>query len=357
MQKKNHLWRRGDAGPPDYDPLKWLQKQYDVTERRLTFPFGQPDKVPAWRRKLRTALGNALGFPFYRAAPLKPRLLSTEKGDGFVRRAYELETMAGLRTLVFVILPAKTHAPRPGVVCCCGHCESVNELVGLATDGSDRELFSGYERDFAVMAAREGFVAAAHEQIAWGRRQAFEHKAKWPQVHGCWQISMDALQLGMTLPGLRAFEAIRVADFLQTLPEVNPQRIGITGISSGGNVCLFAGAMDARFKVVATSGYFCTFRDSIMAQYHCMDHYVPGLGQLAEMSDIASLVAPKAFIAETGTEDQGFPVKAVRRSFARVKAAFKTMGITDRCKLHVFTGGHHFEGTKIWPWFHRFLDR
>ncbi|MBI3922905.1 MAG: acetylxylan esterase [Armatimonadetes bacterium] len=350
------LARQGDTAPKSYDPLVWLQREYDRTEARLTFPFGQPQQVSAWRRKLRKALGEALGFPRYHAAPLRPKQIGSERGEGFVRRCYELETIPGLRTVVFVVLPEDLSKPRPGIVCCSGHTESVNDLVGLATEGGDRELFTGYQHDFAIQAAREGFVAAAHEQIAWGRRQSLQHKEKWPTVHGCWQIAMVALQLGMTLPGLRAFEAIRVGDFLRTLPEVNPKRVGITGISSGGNVCLFAGAMDPRFDAVVTSGYYCTYRDSIVAQYHCMDHYVPGLGQLAEMSDVAALVAPKGFMAETGTEDTGFPVKAVRKSFARVRAAYETMGLGDRCKLHVFKGDHHFEGVQVWPWFHRFLD-
>ncbi|NCO34573.1 MAG: hypothetical protein AUJ92_12900 [Armatimonadetes bacterium CG2_30_59_28] len=347
--------RRGDAAPQSYDPLQWLKREYDGAERALAFPFEQPKAIPSWRRRLRKELGDALGFPLYRPVPLAPKLLSTEPGNGFVRRCYELETLPGLKTVVFVILPAEMTGPVPGLVCCSGHTSSVNELVGLACDGSDRELFTGYQHDFALQAAREGFVAAAHEQIAWGRRQAFRHLQKTPGVHGCWQIAMDAIQLGMSLPGLRAFEAIRVGDLLRTLPEVITRRIAVAGISSGGNVCLFAGAMDKRFSAVVTSGYFCTFRDSIVAQHHCMDHYVPGLGRIAEMCDVAALVAPNTFMSETGTEDGGFPVQAVRQSFADLKRAYEMMGVGDRCNLHVFRGDHHWEGVRVWPWLRKMM--
>ena len=44
------------------------------------------------------------------------------------------------------------------------------------------------------------------------------------------------------------------------------------------------------------SCYFCTFRDSIMSIYHCMDNYVPGLYQYAEMSDVMGLFAPKPVV-------------------------------------------------------------
>jgi len=106
---------------------------------------------------------------------------------------------------------------------------------------------------------------------------------------------------------------------------------------------------------VVTSGYFCTFRDSIMDRHHCMDHYVPGLGRLAEMSDVAALIAPNAFMAETGTEDEGFPVQAVRRAFARLKRAYEMMGVGERCHLHVFHGDHHWEGVRVWQWLRAML--
>jgi len=355
MGASTDLARRADRAPDRFDPLKWIYRTYDHLPRELAFPVDHPRRVSAWRRKLRAALARQLGFDHYRPVPLAPRRLARDEHDDFIREAYQVETLPGLWTVAFVVLPKPMDGPRPGIVCCSGHTSSVNELVGLAEDGSPREIGTGYQKDFAIQAARQGFVAVAHEQIAWGRRRAFDHLKRFQGAHGCWQITMDLLLSGMTLPGLRAFEAIRMADLLRTRDDVVADRIGITGISSGGNVCLFAAAVDGRFSAVVTSGYFCTFRDSILRLHHCMDHYVPGLGRLAEEYDVAALAAPGAFLAETGTQDQGIPVTGTRRAFRRLKAAYRTMGMADRCKLYEFDGPHEWDGTAAWPWFRRFL--
>jgi cephalosporin-C deacetylase-like acetyl esterase len=63
------------------------------------------------------------------------------------------------------------------------------------------------------------------------------------------------------------------------------------GISGGGTVSLFSAAVDKRIKVAVVSGYFNTFRDSILSLSHCLDNYVPGILNYVEMYDLAGLVA------------------------------------------------------------------
>jgi dienelactone hydrolase len=356
MNDPDRVARRGDQAPPRYDPLRWLSRQLDEHKLELPFPAGKPAQAAAWRRKLLKELGARLGFRQYKAAAFKERRLAREEFDTFVREAYEIQTLPGMWTLVYIVLPKGIQGRRPGIVCCTGHGNGANDLVGLHPDGRPRDLMTGYQRDFAIQAAQQGFVAAAHDQIGWGRRQVFDFLKKSPGVHGCWPIALRAIQFGMSLPGLRAFESIRVAEFLRSRPEVNPDRIGITGISSGGNICLFTAAMHQRFQAVVLSGYFCTFRDSILAVHHCMDHYVPGLSRLAEMADVAALIGPAPLLVETGEWDFGFPIAGVRKSFGRLAAAYKTMGAGDRVKLHIFDDGHRWDGAAAWPWFHRFLD-
>ena len=172
---KKSIAHRADRAPDRFDPLKWVFRQFDRTQPELAFPVGRPRAVAAWRRKLHTALARALGFDLYKPVPLAPRRLARDEFDDFVREAYEVETLRGLWTVAFVVLPKPMDGPRPGIVCCTGHCASVNELVGLAEDGSPRQIGTGYQKDFAIQAARQGFVAVAHEQIAWGRCRAFDH--------------------------------------------------------------------------------------------------------------------------------------------------------------------------------------
>lgn len=72
------------------------------------------------------------------------------------------------------------------------------------------------------------------------------------------------------------------------------------GISGGGLVAAFASALDERIKAAVVSGYVNTFEASIMAIRHCIDNYVPGLLQDAEMPDIVGLIAPRPLLIESG---------------------------------------------------------
>jgi hypothetical protein len=75
-----------------------------------------------------------------------------------------------------------------------------------------------------------------------------------------------------------------------------------------------------------------------------MDNYVPGLLRYAEMWDIAGLIAPRAFFAESGTRDDIFPIDATRLSFKRAQEIFQVFGASERLELEVFEGEHQFWG-------------
>ncbi len=74
---------------------------------------------------------------------------------------------------------------------------------------------------------------------------------------------------------------------------IDKERIAITGNSNVGTVSLFAAACDESISVAVPSCYFCTFEGSIGTIRHCDYNYVPGILRLAEMYEVAGLIAPR----------------------------------------------------------------
>ncbi len=156
-----------------------------------------------------------------------------------------------------------------------------------------------------------------------------------------------ALMLGETVLGWRVWDAMRALDLLAAQPGVDPGRLGVAGISGGGTTALFTAALDERVRAAAVSGYLNTFADSILAVHHCMDNYVPGLALVAEMADIAALIAPRALFVENGREDEIFPVAGFDAAVARLREVYAAAGVPQRLSAHAFPGGHQWDGTGL----------
>jgi hypothetical protein len=202
---------------------------------------------------------------------------------------------------------------------------------------------------------RRGFVALAPEHIGFGERRDPPAIKAGKGHSSCQQHAMSALLFGRTNSGLRVYDVMRALDFLQMRPEVDGRRLGCLGISGGGLVTLFSAAMDDRIQACLISGYLNLFRDCIIPITHCVDNYIPYLLQYAEMSDVASLIAPRAMFAESGKRDPIFPEKAVRESFARIQKAYELVGVPEKCGMHIFNDEHVFNGKQGIPFLEKWL--
>ena len=93
---------------------------------------------------------------------------------------------------------------------------------------------------------------SAHDvaaQNSWDRR---EHTT----------LGLAAAYLGLTLPGIRVVDDLRVHTYLAARPEVDAARIGCIGLSEGGKRTMFLAALDERIAVAVVSGYFTTLAAS-----------------------------------------------------------------------------------------------
>lgn len=315
----------------------------------MTFRADSAEPVAEWQARLRSKLVELLGgFPQERPE-IEPTVLEVSDHPTHRRTRFVFESRPGLAVAGHLLVPKGATGPVPTVVCVPGHGRGVEDIVGTAGAGPDPEPRApGYQRDFALQAVEQGLAAVAIEPLGFGRRRDRRARDAGPDAAACQPLAGAALLLGETMIGWRVWDVMRAIDFIETRPELDAGRVGCAGISGGGTCTLFAAALDPRIRGAYVSGYLNTFRASIMSLSHCIDNYIPGILQWAEMYDVAGLIAPRALYCEAGDEDQLFPVAASRESFERTRRVYAAFGARDRIRQDVFEGGHVFRGAG-WP--------
>jgi dienelactone hydrolase len=148
---------------------------------------------------------------------------------------------------------------------------------------------------------------------------------------------------------------MRLIDYIRSRPEPLTGTLGCVGLSGGGMVTLFTTALDQRVTCAVVSGYFNTFRDSIMSVRHCLCNFVPGILNYAEMVDIAGMVTPRPLLIETGTQDPIFPTTATQEAYKSLERIYSVFGAAQNLDIDIFEGEHAWSGAKAYDWLARWL--
>ncbi len=338
-----------------FDPVEFSRKLYESAPLRLTFRALTRRQAEAWQKRLRARLTELLGgFPGQRP-PLAPQTLEVREFDRYRREKFVFTSRPGLMVLGYLLTPKHVAPPYAPVICIPGHGRGVDDIVGIDDKGRERTEKSGYQHDFAIQVAEHGMAAVAIEPLAFGCRRDPRTKKRGLSTSACQPAAGAALLFGQTMIGWRVWDVMRTLDWVETRPELDARRAGCMGISGGGTCTLFAAALEPRIRAALVSGYLNTFRDSILSLAHCMDNYVPGILNWAEMYDIAGLIAPRALFVESGEQDDIFPIEASRASFQRVREIYKVFGAEGNVEQEIFAGPHEFHGKQGLPFLARHL--
>lgn len=167
-----------------------------------------------------------------------------------------------------------------------------------------------------IAAARLGFFVLSVDAFGAGERGLGK---KLGEYHGE-MVGATLLPIGLPLSGLQVYENMRAVDYLQTRPEVDPEKIGITGASGGGNQTMYAGAFDERFKCVVPTCSVGTYLAYLSAAC-CMCEVVPGALTFTEEGDVLGLAANRGLMVTSATQDAfQFSVDEARKSIARAQS-------------------------------------
>lgn len=333
--------------------LPGLWRWADHTPRQLAFNATTRHEAEAWQAELRAQVTRLLGgFPAERC-DLDPQLTESVEDESFTRELVVIQTQPGEYMPCYVLHPHNAAPPYKPVIALHGHGPGgARPLIGNTDDPGEVESMQTLRYDYARQLALCGFLVFVPVVRGFAERMESPPLPNTDpaSLSSCHEASMAALLCGKTLLGLRVWDVIRLVDYIQARPEAMQPDLGCVGLSGGGTVTLFATALEPRLSYAVVSGYFNTFRDSIMSIRHCVCNYVPGILQYAEMADIAGLIAPRPLLVESGRQDPIFPSEATASAFANLKEIYRVFEAEQHLKAVYFEGGHAWYGAETYDW-------
>lgn len=295
------------------------------------------------RRQLREMLGID---PLPARTDLKPVITGELKGEGFRVEKLHFQSMPGLYVTANLYLP--DHAidkPLPTILYVCGH-------GGVKKDG-----------------------------VSYGNKTSYHHHGVWFAHHDYACLIIDTLQLGeiegehhgtynlgkwwwmargYTSAGVEAWNCIRALDYLETRPEVDAKRFGVTGRSGGGAYSWWIAALDERIAAAAPTAGITTIKNHVVdgcIEGHCDCMFMVNTYRW-DFDRVAALVAPRPLLICNTDKDLIFPIDGVFHLYQSTRRLYDLLGKEGNIGLQVAEGPHKDLqplNTGAFHWFERFL--
>jgi len=268
---------------------------------------------------------------------LNVKVVGTIQKAGYRIEKLRYESLPGLYVPANLYIPDKIRDSAPAILYVCGH--SRTQKVSYQT----------HPRKFAQL----GFVCLIIETIQWGEVYG-EH---W----GCYARGwFHWYSRGYCPGGVELWNAMRGLDLLCERPEVDKDKLGVTGISGGGTQSWYIAAADPRVKAVAPVCGTSTVNSHIHQRTidgHC-DCMMPINTYRQDFHDIGALIAPRPLLIASANRDGLNSIEAVREVYHYIKDIYELYGKPDNISLVETPGGHSYHEisrTRIFSFFLKHL--
>jgi hypothetical protein len=321
------------ATDPSFEPtdaLRIIRGQLNSTDpspdpRRTTIrtnqqgaDFKAPATLEAWRDRaehVREQMRVSLGlWPLWPKTPLNPRVFGKMERDGYTIEKVVLETLPGFYLAGNLYRPAGNKGKFPGILCPHGHWPEGR----VNTDVQMR----------CIRWAKLGCVVFLYDMVGYADSKPFGHAF----------LNDRLRRWGLSLPSLQTWDSIRALDWLASLPDVDPTRIGCTGESGGGTQTFLLTALDPRVKVsapvVMVSDYF---------QGGCVCENAAGLRIGTDNIEFAALAAPRPMKLVGATGD--WTAKTMSHAFPAIRKVYGLYGEPGQIGAEVFDFPHNYNQT------------
>src|SRR3989442_4410593 len=257
------------------------------------------------RPELRRQLLEMLGLdPLPARTPLKAQITGRLERDAYRIEKIIFQSLPGLYVTGNFYVPNGPAKSLPTILYLGGHAP---HPLGAKVEYQDRaQWFASHGYPCLVLDTLEfGEVAGIH--------------------HGTHNLNLwNWLSLGYTPAGVEVWNAIRALDYLETRPEVDKGRIGLTGISGGGAMTWYTAAVDERVAAAAPVCSTFTFGSQAahwIASGQCDCIYYHNT-YLVDFPVVGALIAPRPLLIISGQKDTIFPPDGYHEVFQRTKRVY-----------------------------------
>lgn len=311
----------------------------NITENSLEY-VKDPGSWRAERGLRRRRFADMLGLTGYlgrERSPPEARTVGVVDRDDYSVEEIYFESLPGLYVTGNLYLPKRAELPAPAVLYLCGHAQHQKFHYQL------------HARKFA----RLGFVVLIIETIQLGEIPGYHH--------GTYRYGwFNWYSLGYTPAGVEVWNAVRALDLLETRREVDPGRMGVTGISGGGAMSWYVAAVDDRSRVVAPVCGTATIESHVCKRTiegHCdcmfwINNY------MWDLSDVGALVAPRPLLVASAEGDWIFDIESVRKIYGKLRKLYELLGAPENIRLVVTPGPHSYHEIsrrEVFAWFVKHL--
>lgn len=305
---------------------KYLAQQTARISQRFLDGATSLAEWQARRPRLKQEYLDMLGlWPLPAKTPLHATVTGTIQRDDLVVEKLHFQSRPGLYVTGNVYRPANNEGKLPAVLYVCGH-------SGRGRDGNKTAF-----QDHGLWFASSGHVCLVIDTLQLGEVPGIHHGT---YSHGRWWWQAR----GYTPAGVECWNGIRALDYLVSRPDVDANRLAVTGISGGGATTFWIAAADERVRcAVPVSGMsdLESYVSHKVINGHCDCMFlVNSYGW--EWTTIAALVAPRPLLFCNSDQDPIFPMDGNRRIIARLRQLYKWYGKPELVDDHVSKGGHDY---------------
>jgi dienelactone hydrolase len=136
------------------------------------------------------------------------------------------------------------------------------------------------------------------------------------------------------------WDLMRALDYLETRPEADMSRVGLTGASGGGLATLWAFAAEPRFTCAASVVYASSYE--VNPNNGCLCNHVPGSLQIGDRADVLAVRAPSPVLIIGADEDTEFPAAGMRLTGEKIRRIWGLYGRSADAWTRMFPGGHDY---------------